>query len=286
VTSNDGSSPAFALDPSLLADDEFNTDLGDDVLADDGRLAAAVATAAGRALVELRQRFSTADLKDPKSLKDAGDRLGHALITAAIKAYRPDDAVLSEEGADDPARLDADRVWIVDPLDGTREFSEPPRDDWAIHVALWERGTGNGDAVGELTVGAVALPAKDLTLATYDVPVLAPARSGRPRFMVSRTRPPAEAEHVASELGGELVPMGSAGAKAMAVLLGEGDAYVHSGGQYEWDSAAPVAVARAAGLHCSRVDGSPLVYNQADTLLPDLVICRPELAEGVLAALT
>jgi 3'(2'), 5'-bisphosphate nucleotidase len=286
VTSNDGSSPAFALDPSLLADDEFNPDLGEEALADDGRLAAAIATAAGRALVELRQRYSTSDLKDPKSLKDAGDRLGHALITAAIKAYRPDDAVLSEEGADDPARLDADRVWIVDPLDGTREFSEPPRDDWAIHVALWERGAGDRGAVGELTVAAVALPAKDLTLATYDVPVLAPARSGRPRFMVSRTRPPAEAEHVASELGGELVPMGSAGAKAMAVLLGEGDAYVHSGGQYEWDSAAPVAVARAAGLHCSRIDGSPLVYNQANTLLPDLVICRPELAEGVLAALT
>ncbi|MFL6181002.1 MAG: 3'(2'),5'-bisphosphate nucleotidase CysQ [Actinomycetes bacterium] len=254
-------------------------------MADDGRLAAAIATAAGRALVELRQRFSTSDLKEPKSLKDAGDRLGHALITAAIKAYRPDDAVLSEEGADDLVRLDADRVWIVDPLDGTREFSEPPRDDWAIHVALWERGSGEHGAVGELTAGAVALPAKNLTLATNDVPVLAPARSGRPRFMVSRTRPPAEAEHVASELGGELVPMGSAGAKAMAVLLGEGDAYVHSGGQYEWDSAAPVAVARAAGLHCSRIDGSPLVYNQANTRLPDLVICRPELAEGVLAAL-
>jgi 3'(2'), 5'-bisphosphate nucleotidase len=231
--------------------------------------------------MELRHRF---DSGDGKALKDAGDRLGHALITATLKAYRPSDAVLSEEGADDLARLDADRVWIVDPLDGTREFSEPPRDDWAIHVALWERGAGSS-GVGELTAGAVALPAKDLTLATYDVPVLAPSRSGRPRFMVSRTRPPAEAEHVAQSLGGELVPMGSAGAKAMAVLLGEGDAYVHSGGQYEWDSAAPVAVARAAGLHCSRIDGSPLVYNQADTLLPDLVICRPELAEGVLAAL-
>ncbi|HEX5017358.1 MAG TPA: 3'(2'),5'-bisphosphate nucleotidase CysQ [Actinomycetes bacterium] len=256
-------------------------------MADDGRLAAAIATAAGRALSELRQRFTTSDLKDPRALKDAGDRLGHALITATLKAYRPEDAVLSEEGADDAARLNADRVWIVDPLDGTREFSEPPRDDWAIHVALWERRDGavDGDPVGELTAGAVALPAKDLTLATYDVPVLAPARSGRPRFMVSRTRPPAEAEHVASELGGELVPMGSAGAKAMAVLLGEGDAYVHSGGQYEWDSAAPVAVARAAGLHCSRIDGSPLVYNQANTRLPDLVICRPELADGVLAAL-
>lgn len=255
--------------------------LGDEVLTDDGRLAAAITSAAGRALLELRQRF---DGTDSRALKDAGDRLGHALITATLKAYRPGDAVLSEEGADDLARVDADRVWIVDPLDGTREFSEPPRDDWAIHVALWERGAG-ASGVGELTAGAVALPAKDLTLATYDVPVLAPVRSGRPRFLVSRTRPPAEAQHVAETMGGELVPMGSAGAKAMAVLLGEGDAYVHSGGQYEWDSAAPVAVARAAGLHCSRIDGSPLVYNQADTLLPDLVICRPELAEGVLAAL-
>jgi 3'(2'), 5'-bisphosphate nucleotidase len=204
---------------------------------------------------------------------------------ATLKAYRPDDIVLSEEGADDRARLDADRVWIVDPLDGTREFSEPPRTDWAVHVALWERGTGDAAGVGDLTAGAVALPAQDLTLATYDVPVLAPARSGRPRFMVSRTRPPTEAEQVAEAVGGELVPMGSAGAKAMAVLLGDGDAYVHSGGQYEWDSAAPVAVARAAGLFCSRIDGSPLRYNQQSTMLPDLVICRPELAEPVLAAL-
>ena len=279
VTSAEVPSSSFDLGPRGLDHHE----LSEETLTDDGRLAAAIATAAGRALVELRQRFDTGD---SKALKDAGDRLGHALITATLKAYRPDDAVLSEEGADDLARLDADRVWIVDPLDGTREFSEPPRDDWAIHVALWERGAG-GDigSVGELTAGAVALPAKNLTLATYDVPVLAPSRSGRPRFMVSRTRPAAEAEHVAQELGGELVPMGSAGAKAMAVLLGEGDAYVHSGGQYEWDSAAPVAVARAAGLHCSRIDGSPMVYNQANTLLPDLVICRPELAEGVLAAL-
>jgi 3'(2'), 5'-bisphosphate nucleotidase len=268
----------FSLDPS-----EFEAEVPEEVLADDGRLAAAIANSAGRALLQLRQRFAGAELKDPKTLKDAGDRLGHALITATLKAYRPDDAVLSEEGADDLARVDADRVWIIDPLDGTREFSEPPRDDWAIHVALWERGAGQG--VGDLTAGAVALPAKDLTLATYDVPVLAPARSGRPRFMVSRTRPPAEAEHVAQTLGGELVPMGSAGAKAMAVLLGDGDAYVHSGGQYEWDSAAPVAVARAAGLFCSRIDGSPLVYNQENTLLPDLIICRPELAESVLAAL-
>jgi len=273
VSIDDTAEPALSLAEAL----------GEDVLSDDGRLAAAVATAAGRALVELRQRF---DGSDPQALKDAGDRLGHALIIATLKACRPDDAVLSEEGTDNLARLDADRVWIVDPLDGTREFSEPPRDDWAIHVALWERGAGSGATVGDLTAGAVALPAKDLTLATYDVPVLAPSRSGRPRFMVSRTRPPVEAAKVARAVGGELVPMGSAGAKAMAVLLGDGDAYVHSGGQYEWDSAAPVAVARAAGLHTSRIDGSPLDYNQRETLLPDLVICRPELADQVLAALS
>ena len=247
---------------------------------DDHQLAGWLADQAGDRLLEVRREGLTG-----RDLKDAGDLAAHNLLIELLAEHRPDDIVLSEEGKDDRRRLDADRVWIVDPLDGTREFSEQPRDDWAIHVALWQRGAGDDSGVGDLTVGAVALPAQDLTVATYDLPVLAPSRSGRPRFMVSRTRPPAEAEHVAEVMGGELVPMGSAGAKAMAVLLGDGDAYVHSGGQYEWDSAAPVAVARAAGLHCSRIDGSPLLYNQRDTLLPDLVICRPELAESVLAAL-
>jgi 3'(2'), 5'-bisphosphate nucleotidase len=252
-----------------------------DVVTDDARFAAAVASTAGRALESLRH---TSQWKDARELKDAGDRLAQGLISALLRQYRPDDAVLSEEAADDKLRLAADRVWIIDPLDGTREFSEPPRDDWAVHVALWQRSAPGSD-VGDLTVGAVALPARDLTLSTYDVPVLAPARSSRPRILVSRTRPPAEAEAVAAALDGELVPLGSAGAKTMAVLLGDGDVYVHSGGQYEWDSAAPVAVARAAGLHCCRVDGSPLVYNQDSTWLPDLVVCRPELADAVLATL-
>jgi 3'(2'), 5'-bisphosphate nucleotidase len=255
-------------------------DLPPDVVTDDAQFAAAVASTAGRALESLR---ASARWADPRELKDAGDRLAQGLISALLRSYRPADSVLSEEAADDKSRLAADRVWIIDPLDGTREFSEPPRDDWAVHVALWERAAASG--VGDLTVGAVALPARDLTLSTYDVPVLAPARSSRPRVLVSRTRPPAEAEAVASALGGDLVPLGSAGAKTMAVLLGDGDVYVHSGGQYEWDSAAPVAVARAAGLHCSRVDGSPLVYNQASTWLPDLVVCRPELAGAVEEAL-
>jgi len=257
-------------------------DLPPDVVSDDAQFASAVASTAGRALESLRR---SSHWEDPRELKDAGDRLAQGLIAALLRSYRPGDSVLSEEAADDKARLAADRVWIIDPLDGTREFSEPPREDWAVHVALWERTPGSDPGVGDLTVGAVALPARDLTLSTYDVPVLAPARSSRPRVLVSRTRPPAEAEAVASALDGQLVPLGSAGAKTMAVLLGDGDVYVHSGGQYEWDSAAPVAVARAAGLHCSRVDGSPLVYNQDSTWLPDLVVCRPELAEAVQAAL-
>jgi 3'(2'), 5'-bisphosphate nucleotidase len=239
---------------------------------DDHALAAAVADAAGVALLALRAEFDG----DGRALKDAGDLLGHELIVATLAQYRPDDAVLSEEGKDDLRRLSAPRVWIVDPLDGTREFSEPPRDDWAIHVALW--------ADGDLVAGAVALPARGVTLSTGLPPEVAPAVDGPPRVLVSRTRPPLEAQQVAAALGAELVPMGSAGAKAMAVVLGDGDVYVHSGGQYEWDSAAPVAVARAAGLHASRIDGSPLRYNQADVALPDLIICRPELADAVLAA--
>jgi 3'(2'), 5'-bisphosphate nucleotidase len=172
--------------------------------------------------------------------------------------------------------LQADRVWIVDPLDGTREFSELDRDDWAVHVALWQ--------AGELVAGAVALPARGVTLAT---PTLAapPVHSGPPRIAVSRSRPPAVAEAVRDRLGGVLVPMGSAGVKVAAVVQGAADVYVHAGGQYEWDSAAPVAVARAAGLHTSRIDGSPLVYNRPDPLLPDLLVCRPEYAKTVLAAI-
>jgi len=251
--------------------------------ADDGRLAAALADAAGVALQQLRLEFAAAGPFDAKALKDAGDLTAHDLLMAALAKYRPDDAVLSEEGADDFARLDAQRVWIIDPLDGTREFSEPPRDDWAIHVALWERG-GDDDAVGELTAGAVALPGRGVTLSTYAVQQPTTPIPDRPRVLVSRTRPPVEAQRVAAALGADLVPMGSAGAKTMAVLLGDGDVYVHSGGQYEWDSAAPVAVARAAGLFCSRIDGSPLVYNQRDVSLPDLIVCRPELADAVLAA--
>ena len=211
-------------------------------------------------------------------LRAEGDRRAHELLVSELAAARPADAVLSEEGADDRARLDAERVWVIDPLDGTREYSEPPRTDWAVHVAL---------VVDERPVaGAVALPGLGLTLSTAEPPELPAERGGPHRLVVSRSRPPAQADTVAAALGADVVPLGSAGAKAMAVVRGTADVYVHAGGQYEWDSCAPAAVAKAAGCFVSRLDGSRLRYNQPDVYLPDLVVCRPELAGPVLAALT
>jgi 3'(2'), 5'-bisphosphate nucleotidase len=240
----------------------------------DHEVAARLATEAGELLLTVREEFADADAKDRKA---AGDKRSHDFLMAALAAERPGDAVLSEEGADDKIRLTSDRVWIVDPLDGTREFSELGRTDWAVHVALWERG--------ELVAGAVALPAQGVTLATPAVAPPPPSPAA-PRVVVSRTRPPAIALAVKDALGGTLVEMGSAGAKVASVVQGISDAYVHAGGQYEWDSAAPIAVARAAGLFTSRIDGSPLIYNQDDVLLPDLIVCRPELADAVLAVTT
>jgi 3'(2'), 5'-bisphosphate nucleotidase len=241
---------------------------------DDHGLAAELATEAGELLVALRA--DNAGMAAWR-LGDEGDWEAHKLLVRRLAEARPDDAVLSEEGLEDPTRLETSRVWIVDPLDGTREFSDVPRTDWAVHVALVIDGAP--------AAGAVALPAQGLTLATRPAPVLPPPHGGPPRVVVSRSRPPVEAERIAAALGGVLVPLGSAGAKAMAVVLGDADIYAHSGGQYEWDSAAPVAVALAAGLHASRIDGSPLVYNRPNPYLPDLLICRPELATPVLAAL-
>ncbi|MFT4010229.1 MAG: 3'(2'),5'-bisphosphate nucleotidase CysQ [Nocardioidaceae bacterium] len=236
---------------------------------DDHQLAAWLADQAGSCLLRVR-----GEGLEGKALKDAGDLAAHELLMGLLAEHRPDDAVLSEEGKDDKARLTADRVWIVDPLDGTREFSEPPREDWAVHVALWQRG--------DLVAGAVALPALGDTFHTGEPAVVPPPPDGPPRIAVSRSRPPEFVQALAGDLGAELVPMGSAGFKVLAVVRGLADAYVHGGGQYEWDSAAPVAVARAAGLHTSRIDGSPLVYNQDDVLLPDLVVCRRELADPIL----
>ena len=237
----------------------------------DHELAARLATAAGELLLGVREEFADADASQRKA---AGDKRSHEYLMDALARERPGDAVLSEEGADSPVRLRSERVWIVDPLDGTREFSELGRDDWAVHVALWQ--------AGELVAGAVALPAQGITLVTPGV-ASPPAAPQVPRIVVSRTRPPAVALAVRDALHGTLVEMGSAGAKVASVVQGRSDVYVHSGGQYEWDSAAPVAVARAAGLHTSRIDGAPLVYNRPDPLLPDLVVCRPELANAVLA---
>ena len=243
----------------------------------DHELAATLATRAGELLVELRARL-TAEGADGARLKREGDRQAHDQLMAGLAGrMAAGDAVLSEEGRDDPVRLAAERVWIVDPLDGTREFGEPPRTDWAVHVALVVAGVP--------VAGAVALPALDTTLHTGAPPVLPPAADGPPRVIVSRSRPPAAAVFLTERLGGQRVAMGSAVAKAMAVVRGDADVYAHSGGQYEWDSCAPVAVARAAGLHASRIDGSPLVYNRAEPYLPDLLICRPELAGPALAAL-
>ena len=245
-------------DPSTLDDHEF---------------AVWAAEQAGEVLLDVRAKAEQTGLAG-KALKDASDAAAQQVLAAVLAEHRPDDAVLSEEAEDDPTRLSARRVWIIDPLDGTREFSEPPRDDWAVHVALWEGG--------ELTAGAVAQPALGETFSTATPMVLAPRSSDRVRIAVSRTRPPAFVEALAAEIDAELVPMGSAGVKVMSVVRDIADAYVHAGGQYQWDNAAPVAVARAAGLHCSRVDGSPIVYNGEDTSLPDLIVCRPELAQQIL----
>ncbi|TGB36957.1 3'(2'),5'-bisphosphate nucleotidase CysQ [Mycolicibacterium peregrinum] len=241
----------------------------------DHELAARLATKAGDLLLDVRADFADATAAERKA---AGDKQSHDFLMAELAKLVPGDSVLSEEATAeeraDSARLNADRVWIVDPLDGTREFSELGRDDWAVHVALW--------SAGELVAGAVALPAQNTTLSTPEVAAPRPF-DGPPRVVVSRTRPPAVALAVREALDGTLVEMGSAGAKVAAVIRGIADVYVHAGGQYEWDSAAPVAVARAAGLHTSRIDGSRLVYNSADPTLPDLIVCRPELADRVLA---
>jgi 3'(2'), 5'-bisphosphate nucleotidase len=240
-----------------------------DDLAKDAELARRIAETAGQILLALRR----GGLFEGKALGKAGDLVANAYITEALRSARPHDAVLSEEEAGDAARLSAQRVWIVDPLDGTREYGEE-RPDWAVHIGL---------AVGgEPLVGAVALPGLAQTLHTSSPPLAVAKPASPPRMVVSRTRPAAEALEVAQRLGAELMPMGSAGAKAMAVVLGQADIYLHSGGQYEWDSCAPVAVALAAGLHASRIDGSALRYNAENPYLPDLLICRRDLAATVL----
>jgi 3'(2'), 5'-bisphosphate nucleotidase len=242
----------------------------------DAQLAALLAETAGRILLDVRG----SGMLNGKALGSAGDAIANEFLCHAIRSARPDDGLLSEEEKDDTARCSISRVWIIDPVDGTREYGEQ-RSDWAVHVGLAVDGVA--------TAGAVALPdfnrlgvGGSLVLRTDQITPL-PRAADKPRFLVSRTRPAKEAVAVSEAVDGELVRMGSAGAKAMAVVRGEGEIYLHSGGQYEWDSCAPVAVALAHGLHCSRIDGSPICYNRADPYLPDLLICRPEWAGRVLA---
>lgn len=239
---------------------------------DDDALARRLATIAGDALLDV-QRMHGSSTADVATLKALGDRTAQSVLADELAAERPQDSVLSEEAKDDPARLSANRVWIIDPLDGTREFAEA-RDDWAVHVALWEDG--------RLVSGAVALPALGLTLGADDPTKIWPVPHPM-RIAVSRTRPSDLVISVAAALGAELVPMGSAGFKTSAVVRGEVDAYLHTGGQYEWDSAAPVAIAQAAGLFAARIDGSRLEYNRPDPYLPDLMICNPNLSTELLA---
>lgn len=241
------------------------TDMGDITLARH------LAKGAGDILLTLRDEGNLTGTE----LGKAGDYQANAWLIAELAKHRPDDGILSEETRDTPARLEKSRVWIIDPVDGTREYGEA-RIDWAVHIGM---------AIdGEAMLGAVALPGLDIILDSATAPSL-PDLADPPRMVVSRMRPAAEAVTVAEALGATLIPMGSAGAKAMAVVRGDADIYLHSGGQYEWDNCAPVAIAKATGLHCSRIDGSPLVYNRPDVSLPDLLICRPDLAQTVLAIL-
>ena len=242
----------------------------------DQQLASRVATEAGAMLVELRDEL-VAEGIHYWDLKDEGDVAGHRYIMSALTAARPDDVILSEEAADNRRRLNAERVWIIDPIDGTNEFAEHPRHDWAIHIALWE--------AGELTAASVALPTLGVTFDASPAAIVPPSTRARPLLVTSRSRNPYCAVMVANALGCDVARLGSAGAKAMAIVMGEADIYVHDGGMYQWDSAAPSAVAKAAGLHVSRIDGSPLKYNQESLWLPDFLVCRTELAEPALKAL-
>lgn len=242
----------------------------------DQQLATRVATEAGAMLLTLRDELD-AEGVHYWDMKDEGDVAGHRFLVDALRAARPDDVVLSEEAADDRRRLTADRVWIIDPIDGTSEFAEPPRWDWAVHVALWERGS--------LTAGAVAMPSLGKTFTADPPEPLPPYERPQPVLVTSRNRNTYAAVAVARSLDCLVARLGSAGAKTMAVVMGEADVYVHDGGMYQWDTAAPAAVALAAGLHVSRIDGSPLEYNHPDLWLPDFLVCRRELADDALRAL-
>lgn len=241
----------------------------------DAQLATRLAVETGEVLINVRRRLEVGG--QPWQVMDAGDAIAQQFIAEQLARHRPDDAVLSEEGTEDGRRFDHERVWIIDPLDGTHEFGERGRVDWAVHIALW--------IDGHFEAGAVSLPAQGSVYATDPASVVPAPDRPTPRLVTSRRRSPASAVIVARSIGADVIRLGSAGAKAMAVVRGDADVYVHDGGMYQWDSAAPVAVAAAAGLHVSRIDGSPMVYNRRDPWMPDLLICRPEFADAALDAI-
>lgn len=243
----------------------------------DARLAAGIAVEAGNLLLTLRHE--RAGSISGRALGRMGDELSNALLLDRLASSRPGDAVLSEESIDDKSRLNSERVWIIDPLDGTRQYGMPGREDWAVHVALWDAGRG-------IIAAAVAQPAMGAVYVSDDTAKYSRmATSGSLRIVVSDSRIPAFVGTIENVLDAQIIQMGSAGAKAMAVLRGEADAYAHAGGLWEWDYAAPVGVAEAAGLHCSRIDGSPLRYNESDPYLPDLLVCRKKVADRILSAI-
>lgn len=239
----------------------------------DADLATVLAQHTGVLLVQHREQLIERGNVSVWQLKDSGDMLAHHFLLDAFRALRPADSVLSEEGHDDRTRVHANRVWIVDPLDGTNEYGEG-RADWAVHIALWEDNA--------LTAGAVSLPSIDTVFSTDPAPVVPPKEGHKPRLVTSRNRAPYAAILVAENMDCDAFRLGSAGAKAMSIIMGEADIYVHDGGMHQWDTAAPAAVALAAGLHASRLDGSPLEYNDADTWLPDFFMCRPEYTDEIL----
>ncbi len=253
----------------------------------DRQLALDVSEKAAQNLLRIR-REGFLKGESGRALSDVGDRISEEIIRSMIESERPDDAILSEEQmTEDQRRFYAERVWIIDPLDGSREFGTEANADWAIHVALWNRSQSdtNGFHEGKIALSVVTIPATGETYTSFwtqkrDYDIETPIR-----IVVSNTRAPEWLSDLGAYLNVTLLPRGSAGVKAMEVVAGRADAYVHSGGQYEWDSAAPVGVSLAAGLHASRLDGTPLRYNQPDPYLPDLVICKKTLAPLLLEAI-
>lgn len=238
--------------------------------ANDHQLAAALAAKAGQALSELRERPHSGGF-DPWGLRDEGDRLAHNLLVELLGSHRPDDIVLSEEGREDRRRLDADRTWIIDPLDGTHDYPFLDSIEWAVHVALVEEQRP--------TAAAVAVPGMDQVFATDLGSAAEPMDRDQPLVISGRSNAYLASE-VAETIGGKLTACGSSGVKAMLVVSGAVDVYVHGSGLYEWDVCAPAAVAEALGMVVTDLEGDEIVYNKSQPIVRGLVISRPEFAEA------